>query len=79
MSYNSRYVAYAKAHGKTPEEMMESERGMCGYIIWINQQLCRCRDTGHPDILTPNCTIINHEAFDRWLNESIGGTNAIGD
>lgn len=39
--YQPRYVAYAKAHGKTPDEMMEHDNWhqsggcMLSYIFWI--------------------------------------------
>jgi hypothetical protein len=42
--WNPRYVLYARAHGRTPEEMLahddEAFPGgiMAGFIIWINQQ-----------------------------------------
>ena len=45
MTYdNPRYVAYASAHGKTPDEMMKHDRiawpggCMCGFILWIDEQ-----------------------------------------
>jgi len=43
-SWNPRYVAYAKAHGKTPDAMMEHDRDawpggcMCGFILWMSEQ-----------------------------------------
>jgi len=39
--WNPRYVAYAKAHGTTPEAMIEEDRVnwpggvMTGFILWI--------------------------------------------
>jgi len=41
---NPRYAAYAQAHGKTPDEMMEHDRAawpggcMCGFIVWMSEQ-----------------------------------------
>lgn len=40
--FNPRYVAYARAHGKTPEEMIEYDHVawpggcMCGFMIWMS-------------------------------------------
>jgi len=39
---NTRYIAYARAHGKSPEEMVEFDRqfypggAMAGFITWIS-------------------------------------------
>jgi len=41
---NPRYAAYAQAHGRTPDEMMEHDRAawpggcMCGFIVWMSEQ-----------------------------------------
>lgn len=41
---NPRYVAYAKSHGKTPQEMLEFDKQkysggcMAGFIIWIHRR-----------------------------------------
>ena len=41
---NPRYAAYAQAHGRTPDEMMEHDRSawpggcMCGFIVWMSEQ-----------------------------------------
>jgi len=43
-SWNPRYVAYAKAHGRGPRAMLTLDRMrwpggcMCGYIVWINRK-----------------------------------------
>lgn len=42
--WNPRYAAYAKTHGKTPEEMLEHDierfpgGKMCGFMLWINEK-----------------------------------------
>ena len=42
MAWNPRYVAYASAHGQTPEDMIQRDRekypggSMCGFILWIS-------------------------------------------
>ena len=41
---NSLYLAYCRAHGKTPEEMAEHDAAewpggrMCGYILWMGER-----------------------------------------
>lgn len=41
---NPRFVAYAKAHGKTADEMLEHDREawpggcMCGFILWMSEK-----------------------------------------
>lgn len=37
MAYNKRYVAYAKVHGKTPEEMLADEPSMVNFMLWIRR------------------------------------------
>lgn len=32
--YQPRYIAYAKAHGKTPEEMLASDGSMVNFLCW---------------------------------------------
>lgn len=47
--WNPRYVAYAKAHGRTPEEMRAHDEEawpggrMAGFILWMNEQWERWR------------------------------------
>lgn len=41
---NPVYVAYAKAHGCTPEDMLEHDSNawpggcMCGFMLWVSEQ-----------------------------------------
>ena len=41
--YQSRYIAYAKAHSMRPDKMLEYDSNrfpgglMCGYILWITK------------------------------------------
>jgi len=45
---NPRYVSYAKAHGKTPEKMLEHDKkkypggSMCGFILWMAVKHRKC-------------------------------------
>ncbi len=74
--WNPRYVAYAKAHNRTPEAMRDHDReawpGGCaaGFILWFS----RMRQEAKVEI--PNAffdgKICDYAAFDRWLNTRIG-------
>lgn len=64
-SWNPRYVAYAKAQGKTPEEMMTSQRSMVGFILWIGGQVVEFKKA-KPDAFVGSA-IRDHAAFDRYL------------
>lgn len=69
--YQSRYVAYCKAHGAgSPEEMLARDEveypgGKMGeYIRWIGAKWRDWRDlTQYPGPLMKE----HHEAFDAWL------------
>ena len=69
--YQSRYVAYCKAHGAaTPDEMMARDEAeypggvMCGYILWITSKWREWGDlTGHKGPRSAD----DHAAFDAWL------------
>ena len=68
--YQSRYVAYAAAHGRSPGDMLVFDRerwpggAMAGFILWIT---ARWREwdanTGHRGSHGP----AEHKAFDAWL------------
>lgn len=44
MATNPRYVRYAEAHGRTPDEMLKADviewpgGSMCGFMLWMNEQ-----------------------------------------
>lgn len=69
---NPRYVAYAKAHGKTPEEMMSHDAKvwpggvMCGFTLWIRQQKARFYGV-HPECFLDRHTVYDQEAWAAWL------------
>ena len=69
--YQSRYLAYCRTHGRTPESMLEYDRErfpggfMVGYMLWIQQQWAewaRARG-GRPQCLTQE----HHADFDAAL------------
>lgn len=71
MKWNPRYVAYAWAHGNTPERQLELDDAnhpggiMTGFIIWNRQRLDEFRR------ISPNSFIgsglVNHTGYDAWL------------
>ena len=67
-----RYVAYAAAHGRTPDAQLAADRQaypggrMAGFIVWVSQQLRAWRQIAkHVGPLLPE----HHAAFDAWLDE----------
>lgn len=70
-TYNPRYVAYAAAHGKTPEEMLacDAEKWpggkMCGFTLWTQGKwiLYAKRHDLNREFLTEE----DHLNFTAWL------------
>lgn len=65
IKWNPRYIAYAKAHGKSPDEMLASQKSMAGFIIWIGEQVVDFREA-HPEAFVGSA-IRDHEAFNSFL------------
>lgn len=72
LEWNPRYVAYAKANGRSPAAMLENDRQeypggcMAGFICWISGQWSawrRLRGLPRDHILTDG----DHSDFDAWL------------
>jgi hypothetical protein len=75
--YQPRYVAYAAAHGMTPEAMLDWDRiewpggRMAGFILWVRQQWhswAAERGVRLPEFLTQQ----DHDDFDAWLLAKAG-------
>ena len=73
--WNPKYVAYAKAHGKTPDEMMAHDEAawpggvMCGFILWMSKQK-QAFLKAHPEAFLDRWVISDHKAWDAWLKEA---------
>lgn len=74
--WNPRYMAYARSHGRGPEDQRDHDRkahpggAAAGYIIWIGQ---RWREWEQIQGRTPHSpkTEADHAAFDVWLAEQV--------
>ena len=72
--YQKRYLAYAKANGLTPENMLEFDRSkypggcMTGYICWVQEKIKAFKDLSpesfHSGFLADN------NRFDVFLKET---------
>lgn len=75
--WNSRFLAYSRAHGRLPEAMLEHDDvawpggRMCGFMLWLRSQWrgWATERGGMPDILTPE----HHADFDSWLGARVAG------
>jgi len=69
---NPRYVAYARAHRRTPDAQLEHDRKefpggcMTGFQLWIAEQR-REFYAAHPEAFYDRHTIGDSAAWDRWL------------
>ncbi len=74
--WNPRYVAYATAHGREPEDMLTHDREawpggqMVGFMLWMSRAWTTWAEgTGHPRMRDPGAYLsrADHDAFDAWL------------
>lgn len=71
-TFNPRWLAYAKAHGKTPKEMLRADREkyqggqMAGYIVWATGKWQEWRKERNYPSEMPLCDE-DIKAFDAWL------------
>lgn len=66
--WNPRFVAFAIAHGKTPEQAREECRAsnFADYLIWNGRHIDAWKKlTGEQHLVT----LDQHDAYDRWLME----------
>lgn len=80
---NPRYANYARAHGRTPDEMRSADLkewpggSMTGFVLWNGQALIEAQ------LEIPKAfsfgSLINHTAYDEWLtkrvNKIVAGTS----
>lgn len=70
-SFQPRYVAYATAHGRDPEAMLDHDDErfpggcMAGFIVWVGAQLRDFR-SHRPDCFA-NGNLWDQKAFDAFL------------
>lgn len=79
-AYQSRYIAYARAHGRTPEAQDahddEAWPGGCmtGFILWIGDRWAEWKTA----VNWPKAGVIGdqqHREFDEWLNTRASATH----
>lgn len=75
MIFNPRFVIYAKAHGMSPEAMLEHDAAawpggkMCGFILWMSK--CKAEFTQqHPEAVFDG-HIVDHQAYDEFLERKL--------
>jgi hypothetical protein len=73
--WNPRYVAYAKAHGRTPEEMRAHDENawpggrMCGFMLWNSARWREWKKAnGVPASADAHLYVRDaHAKYDAWL------------
>ncbi len=68
MDFQPRYIAYSKAHGRTPDEMLKADNDMMHeFMIWIDRQWTKWEtETGYGPLPKSEQA---HQDFDRWLTK----------
>lgn len=79
-SWNPYYVAYASAHGKTPQEMIIHDGitypggNMTGFMLWINEMKSLFYIKS-PESFLDRDTILDIGAWEVFLSNSSEGMN----
>jgi hypothetical protein len=74
VTWQPRYVAYAKAHGRTADEQHahdDATDSFWKFSLWISQQMCEAEKAGHPCVerwFYTGLQIASQEKWDEWLN-----------
>jgi len=69
---NPRYVAYAKAHGRSPANQLATDRKkypggcMCGFLVWMNRQRQKF-GAEYPECVGFGGKILNQDAWTEFL------------
>lgn len=74
--WNPRYVAFARAHGRTPEEqaVFDDQKWpggcMVGFQLWISQQLREAHEAGAGGVIRDlnGLHVWKQGEWDAWLN-----------
>lgn len=75
VAMNPRYLNYCRAHGKTPDEMLEHDRKewpggvMAGFILWHKARLGESMKA-LPGAWAPY-GLTDHAAYDAWLTARV--------
>lgn len=64
--YNARYTAYARSHGRTPDEQEQYEPNAMPYVSWVRRHKEAFR-IAHPEAFRGGY-LINDTAFQAWLD-----------
>lgn len=65
--WNPRYVAYAAAHGNTPEAQRLADKNMASFLAWLRTKWAEF-DAAHPALRGRSRMLsTTQEAFDAWL------------
>ena len=75
VTWNSRFIAFARAHGRTPSEQVRFDDAkwpggpMVGFQLWITQQLREAFDAGHRSVCRDynGLHVADQRAWDEWL------------
>ncbi|MFP4453261.1 MAG: hypothetical protein ACLFPI_07830 [Desulfobacterales bacterium] len=74
ITYNPRYTAYCRAHGKTLEGMQKHDRKiwpggfMAGYMLWIQEKLQEFKIQSPGSFTCDSLT--DHKGFDEFLKQA---------
>jgi hypothetical protein len=76
--YQTRYMAYCRWHGRSPEAQLQHDRHMAPFIAWVGDRSGEwCQAMGRKRYWDSPFSTCEREAFAAWLEERVSAREAV--